>query len=668
MTKGGLFPRLAWQNIGKNRRFFFPYILTGIAAVAMFYILCYLTTDEGVTQMPGTAEVRLIMNMGIIIIGLFSAVFLFYTNSFLIKRRRKELGLYSILGMEKRHICRVMAWENLFVALLSIGAGLAAGIVLSKLMLLVFMKLLRFPVPFGFSVSLGGLKLCAFVFAGIYLLTTLANIISVGRSSPMELLRGGSVGEKEPRTKMLLTIIGVLTLGAGYVIAIKTESPLEALTYFFVAVLLVIVGTYCLFAAGSIAVLKLLRANKSYYYKANHFAAVSGMLYRMKRNAVGLANICILSTMVLVTVSTTVCLYFGAEEAIDNQYPHDISIWLSTSENLEGNARHIQDVLDRDAADSGLDIARADGHFELSFSVVMDGHQLQPMEYNNEFADRAAYLTVYTARGYEAAYGQALELEKGQVYFGGDGVDGSWETVIVAGIGYSVKGQINDVSSAENMSSAYNYCVLVVPELDDMLELDAAQKAVYQDYASQLRWCYWLDLEGRSQDTSAMYETMLEDFRQVMDSISGEKSYSTISRQAATESLYAIYGGFLFLGIFLGTLFLMAAASIIYYKQISEGYDDRERYVIMQKVGMSQQEVKASISSQILTVFFLPLVMAMIHIAAAFKMITRLLEVFSLTNVSLFAMCCLGTALAFAVVYVVIYLLTARTYYQIVKA
>ena len=345
------FPKMAAGNLVRNRRFEFPYLLTGLITVAMFYNMTFLTFHEELKNMPGGATIPTIMNLGTMVVGLFAVIFLLYTNTFLMKRRHKEIGLYNILGMSKRHIAVVMLWETVYTCLITVVGGLLLGILLSKLMLLLLYKILFFSVSFGFMVSWKSVGITAVLFVAIYLVALLLNLLHVHLSKPVELLKGGSVGEKEPKTKVLLAILGVVTLGAGYYIAITTESPLEALMLFFLAVILVIIGTYCLFTAGSIAFLKAMKKRKNYYYQAKHFIGISGMLYRMKQNAVGLANICILSTMVLVMISTCVCLYIGTGDALNAMYPHDIiysQSWQDSGNRSKEEVRvQIQEALDK---------------------------------------------------------------------------------------------------------------------------------------------------------------------------------------------------------------------------------------------------------------------------------------------------------------------------------
>ncbi len=324
MRRSGFYPKIALTNILRSRRFYLPYFLACTGTAAMFYVLCFLTWNEMLQTMPGSNDLGLILRLGVIVVGLFSVVIISYTNSFVMKRRRREIGLYNILGMEERHIVRLLSCESVLLGVSSIVCGLAAGILFSKLLLLCLLKLTGLPVAMGFSVSGMGVMVTALLFAGIFALTLIANLMRVLRAKPIELLHSAAVGEREPKTKWILAVLGVLTLAAGYLIANLVRDPLSAISLFFVAVVLVIIGTYCMFTAGSIALLKGLRARKSFYYMPRHFTAVSGMLYRMKQNAVGLASICILSTMVLVTVSTTVCLYLGTEDSLDSQYPHDV--------------------------------------------------------------------------------------------------------------------------------------------------------------------------------------------------------------------------------------------------------------------------------------------------------------------------------------------------------
>lgn len=659
------FPKMAAGNLVRNRRFEFPYLLTGLITVSMFYNMTFLTFHEELKNMPGGATIPTIMNLGTMVVGLFAVIFLLYTNTFLMKRRHKEIGLYNILGMSKRHIAVVMLWETVYTCLITVVGGLLLGILLSKLMLLLLYKILFFSVSFGFMVSWKSVGITAVLFVAIYLVALLLNLLHVHLSKPVELLKGGSVGEKEPKTKVLLAILGVVTLGAGYYIAITTESPLEALMLFFLAVILVIIGTYCLFTAGSIAFLKAMKKRKNYYYQAKHFIGISGMLYRMKQNAVGLANICILSTMVLVMISTCVCLYIGTGDALNAMYPHDIiysQSWQDSGNRSKEEVRvQIQEALDK----AGMEPTHVQEVDQLTtVNSMPEEATLGGVDPNAGVMDLSNTVTtlVVTAEGYRQMTGNTLNLAPGEAAIYTTESQGEWEQISFLGLSFSIKTWLPEAPAITVEGYSERYIFLVVAD-------DAAMEAVYQQQmldggglASNIYWEYSLDFDGVSK------EEMLQLYQTLRSSVLSDAGDNTLScRDAQEVDFYSLYGSFLFLGLFLGALFLMATVLIIYYKQISEGYEDKERFAIMEKVGMSQQQVRTAIRSQVRMVFFLPLLGAIIHLAASFKMISKLMAALGLQNIPLFALCCVGTVVVFAVGYFIIYHLTARTYYKIVR-
>ena len=656
---------MAAGNLVRNRRFEFPYLLTGLITVAMFYNMTFLTFHEELKNMPGGATIPTIMNLGTMVVGLFAVIFLLYTNTFLMKRRHKEIGLYNILGMSKRHIAVVMLWETVYTCLITVVGGLLLGILLSKLMLLLLYKILFFSVSFGFMVSWKSVGITAVLFVAIYLVALLLNLLHVHLSKPVELLKGGSVGEKEPKTKVLLAILGVVTLGAGYYIAITTESPLEALMLFFLAVILVIIGTYCLFTAGSIAFLKAMKKRKNYYYQAKHFIGISGMLYRMKQNAVGLANICILSTMVLVMISTCVCLYIGTGDALNAMYPHDIiysQSWQDSGNRSKEEVRvQIQEALDK----AGMEPTHVQEVDQLTtVNSMPEEATLGGVDPNAGVMDLSNTVTtlVVTAEGYRQMTGNTLNLAPGEAAIYTTESQGEWEQISFLGLSFSIKTWLPEAPAITVEGYSERYIFLVVADA-------AAMEAVYQQQmldggglASNIYWEYSLDFDGVSK------EEMLQLYQTLRSSVLSDTGDNTLScRDAQEVDFYSLYGSFLFLGLFLGALFLMATVLIIYYKQISEGYEDKERFAIMEKVGMSQQQVRTAIRSQVRMVFFLPLLGAIIHLAASFKMISKLMAALGLQNIPLFALCCAGTVAVFAVGYFIIYHLTARTYYKIVR-
>ncbi len=670
MRKGGFFPRLALVNLVRNRRYYGPYLLSGIGTAAMYYILRYLTVSDIVASVRGAGYLQSLMGLGCIVVALFSAVLMLYANSFVMKRRQRELGLYHILGLEKRHIAHVMLWETLLCAAVVILGGILVGVGLSKLILLVLLKLSRIPVQFGFEVSVQGMWHTLCLFAVLFLLTLLWNLIRLGRSRPIQLLHGAQMGEREPKTRKLLVAVGLLALAGGYGIALKVQDPLEAFMLFFVAVLLVMLGTYCLFTAGSVAVLKRLRANEKFYYQTRHFISVSGLLYRMKQNAVGLANICILSTMVLVTVSTTASLYLGCEETLDRMFPHDIQVSQDlthldqpldplTPERRQQETEATLAWIDELLEDSGLTAEYLSWYTEVRVSSSYSGNTLGWSE-----DAPGTYVTVYlvTAEDYTRVTGRTTEMGPDEVLVYAQGLELP-DTFYIGAQPFRVAGRLehglqqNDpvvVSSSEPTE-----LLLVAADrqaLEEIASLCLSDQGVQRE-----TFRIQMDLDGTEGEKLALAWDILE--TNVDESV-----YTVTSRQDNAQDLYAMYGGFLFLGVFLGFLFLLATALIIYYKQVSEGYEDQRRYQIMRQVGLTDREARSAIHSQILLVFFLPLGMAAVHILAAFPMISKLLGLFQLQDIPLFAACTAGTLGAFALVYALVYGLTARTYGRIVGA
>ena len=657
-----LYLRLAVGNIKNNRRFYFPFLLTAILTVACFFIM--MSTSQSPT-LPGGETTRIVMYLGDIIVALFSVIFLYYTNSFLIKRRKKELGLYNILGLEKRHMAKVLCWETVLSGLIAIGLGLGLGALLDRLMYLLLLNLLRFDVSMTYTFLPRVAILTALLFAGVFVLLLLSNLIQVGRAKPIELLRGGQVGEKEPRVKWPLVVIGVLALGTGYYLAVTTESVMAALGVFFLAVLLVIIGTYCLFLAGSIAVLKLMKRNKGYYYKPRHFVSVSGMLYRMKQNAVGLANICILSTMVLVTVSTTVSLYGGVSDILEHRYPYDLEAhFYNAAEPVKGYARS---VLEQAAQEAGLEIEAMVDYESLTMSLVQDGNALSA-ELSTDLP--GAYVQFLTVEGWEALTGQQLQplgnhqvalcVQEGNL---GDQIN-------LLGEDYTVTQRIQeapkDGSLAAYVSNAY-YIVVA----DDVTLAHLHQgEATSRNYSNDLNWKLAASFSGTDEEKREVIDAFRQQLKTEELTLNGTSyplDWFASVRQDNIQEAYGLYGGFLFLGILLGLLFLMATVLIIYYKQIIEGYDDRSRFQIMRQVGMSKKLISSSVRSQVLTMFLLPLGVAAVHLCFAFPLLTRVLRALALDNVMIFFWCTLATFGAFVVVYVLVYLITARVYYHTVS-
>ncbi len=666
--RNGLYPKLAWQNIRQNRRFFVPYLLALMGLAAAFYVMSALVFDPGVDTMRGAEYVKVMMGMGMFIAGIFSAILLLYINSFLMKQRKKELGLYNILGMGKGNIALLQCWESLYTALIGIVGGVVCGVVLHALATILLTRLLRFAIPFSVGLSLPAVALTAVVFGALLVLALVINLGRVRLVSPIQLLRGGQVGEKEPRTRWLTAVIGVAALGAGYAIAITTVDPMSAIAFYFLAVLLVIIGTYCLFTAGSIALLKLLRKNKGFYYQTSHFIGVSGMLYRMKRNAVGLANICILSTMVMVMISGTLSLYLGTGEIIAAQYPADFQIEVRYAEDQEEpfDPQAAVALAEGFAQEQGLTVEDLRTVKYVSFDACLDeyGGFLLATSSDNSM-NRMIYFT--TAASYAAMSGQVVpSLAPGQAMVCGEEIspgEMTFHNVYGDSKSLEVTGRLPDLAYFSVTNDRFIPVCLVVAdeqELSDWYRFQ--QPTADRDY----RYLIFMDLDC-TQEQALGLQTAWWDYTGDGMDVGGFNMLSVDTRADMEVDGYSMAGGFLFLGVLLGVIFLLATALIIYYKQVSEGYEDQGRFEIMRKVGLEEGQVRASIRSQVLTVFFLPILAAAIHILFDFNMVVQLLSLFSIRSVAVTALCTVGTVLVFCLVYGVVYLLTARTYYKIVK-
>ena len=660
MRKSGFFPRLALVNLLRNGRYYGPYLLSCGGTAAMFYILRYLTESDIVSSVRGGAYLQSLMYLGCIVVALFSVVLLLYANSFVMKRRQRELGLYNILGLEKRHIALLCLWETLYCALAAIAGGIAAGILFSKLTLLLLLQIARLPVEFGFEISVPAIFSAASLFAVLFALTLVCNLFRVGRARPVELLHSEAQGEREPRTRRLLVVLGLMTLGGGYFLSWKVQNPTEALVLFFLAVVLVMIGTYCLFAAGSVAVLKALRANPGYYYQTRHFTAVAGLLHRMKQNAVGLANVCILSTMVLVMVFSTLSLWLGMEDTLNSRLRSDIDVRSASTD-----VSALEAAVDETLRQAGASREDTWTYRYLSFSALPTPEGFVS---SVSFAESDALIAspatfqVMVVEDYNRMLGRSETLAPGEALL--ECTRGNYEgdTLRLLDETFAIKARISDgLGAGQALASIYDYYCLVVDSMDTLRRLDSEQQAAYGDRASAIRTSMSFALLPASPQLSEQVAALLR------SQADADGFTSVAERTELRENLMTLYGGLLFVGLFLGLLFIMAMILIIYYKQITEGYEDRERYRIMRKVGLSRREIRRSISSQILIVFFLPLAAAGLHVAFAFPGIVTMFRALSMTNVTLIAGCALGSFAGFAALYGAVYLLTARVYYRIVS-
>ena len=635
------FEKLAFNNLKKNKKTYLPYLLTCIVTIAMFYMIKSLSVNPGLSDLVGANIIVYTLELGTYVISLFAIIFLFYTNSFLIKRRQKEFGIFNILGMEKRHLAKMLGLETLYIVAISLGFGLFIGIVLDKAMYLLILKIIGVEVSLGFFLSKQAIFSTIILFGIIFLLIYLNEVRIVYVSKSIDLLHGGNVGEKEPKTKWFITLVGIICLVAGYYLAITTKNPISSLYRFFVAVILVIVATYFLFTAGSIAFLKILKKNKRYYYQTKHFISVSGMIYRMKQNAVGLSNICILSTMVLVMVSTTTSMMVGLNDILDTRYPSDFSFYLQEDE--QGVIPKIQNMTTREDEIK---------YTYLNLFALKNGndYEINMNKLSATDVENVYVLMFLSLDDYNDIMGEHEKLNENEILLYSPRQKYEGQTFKLSGKEYKISEQlekfVGNGQIASNISSAY---YIVLSSQDKLTALSEKMKTPLVTYYGF----------NSSKDDKAQEELYYK--------IKKELKIEVESRTQARIDALGLYGGLFFLGIFLGSLFLMATVLIIYYKQISEGYEDRERFIIMQNVGLSKAEVKEAIRSQILTVFFLPLVVAGIHVMAAFPLMSKLLSLLNMTNTTLYVLSTIGCFVAFAILYIIIYSLTAKTYYKIVS-
>ena len=670
---GKLYFKLAKTNLSNNKPFYIPYIISSIITVAMLYMMSFLSDNKGLNKIMGADSLAIIFRLGVGIIVIFSYIFLFYTNSFIIKRRKKEIGVYNILGMEKRHLSKVLFVETIYSAIISLVCGIIVGIAFSKFILMVLYGIIGIHKTVEFFVNIHGIILCVVSFGILFLLTFLYNFMQIKLANPIELLRGTSVGEREPKTKILMTIIGVVCLAIAYYIAITTENPLNVLTLFFVAVLLVIIGTFALFTAGSIALLKLLRNNKKFYYNKRHFMAVSGMLYRMKQNAAGLASICILSTMVLVVISTTVSMYVGIQDELMARYPNDVCVTVDYNSVIDKSSEIEKAIFDE------IDSAEVKNKKAFSYLSVFVGQKGDNFTTDKEHLSfQNSYLFYILSKDdfikrYNNFKDKIGNISKGEAVVV---LNKKYDKkdIKIFGKNYKVNKSFEHMEDNDlYMISTLNglgYIILdndeSVQELYDMQEKMLGKGANY--YTNKIRFDF---KSGNKKQKAAAYKKIDNVVKKYFKENKNDKkeisSYWVESRQENEQNFYLLYGGLFFLGIFLGTMFLMVTVMIIFYKQITEGYDDRERYQILEKVGMSSREVKDTIKSQIRIVFVLPIFAAAVHVTAAFPMVNRILKMLNLNNEKLFAGCLAATIIVFAVIYYLVFKVTSRTYYKIVK-
>lgn len=677
MREKTLYARLAWTGMRKNRRLYLPYLLSCAGMVLMFYILMGLSGSEVLGHMSGGTSSTIILRLGTVVIAVFALIFLFYTHSFLIRRREREFGLYNVLGMGKGSIARILLWETVITYGLTTGTGLLLGVVLYKLAELGMVRLLRVPVTYTLTVSVSSLLAAAALFAVIHTLILLNSLRQLHGVSAVALLRSESVGEKPPRAQWVLTAAGVVLLGGAYALAVSIKEPLAALLWFFAAVLMVILATYLLFISGSVTLCRGLQRNKKYYYRPQHFVSVASMTYRMKRNGAGLASVCILATMVLVMISSTTCLYVGQEDAVNARYPRDmdVAVYGRSDHPLdEAEAEQLRQGVESTVFNFGGQASNVATYREISVSGLPDGGDLRLGNAGASAADSTHVIHIYFVplEEYNAVTGQSLTLENGQVYVAALRTEFHSDTLSIDGgmTRHVMKREIPALVGAA-VADITPSLTVVVPDFEQFVpELQSYLTNKYGWYPTAT-WHYAFDTdlpENQQADMDGVTPNLKDALDDYLAGVSGDwdVGVSVESKAGNRADFYGMYGGLFFLGIMLSIVFIFAAVAILYYKQLSEGYEDQSRFDIMQKVGMTKQDIRRSINSQLLTVFYLPLVLAGVHLCFAFPFIHKLLILFNLDNRGLLIGTTAVSFAVFAVLYAIVYKLTGNTYYRIV--
>lgn len=680
MKKPLLYPKLAWQGIRKNAETYLPYLLMGILMVGVSYIMNYLTRPAlmGALSMGGTT--LMVLQKGKIVISVFSVIFLYYCNSFLIRRRMKEFGLYNILGMGKGNIARVMLWETLLTALLVFAGGLLLGLSLSRLVEMALINLLHadYTVPMELFYP-DGVTWVLLLFGGIYVLILLANLLRMRLSNPVALLKSENTGEKPPKANWFFGLIGLLILLSAYYVAAVSQSPLEALIFFFIAVLMVIVATYLLLVSGSVTLCRMLRRNKHYYYQTRHFISVSAMAYRMKRNGAGMATICILCTMVLVILTSTVCLYGGTDSMVDAICPQDIILTIGLeARDGEENWKRL-DAMQQMALDVTEEMGLTPENITSQRALVATG-KVQNGDYGiitdaDSLKANVLELTVYPLSVYEQATGETVTLADRELLYASFKTNETFSSMSFYGSApyrmIRAEKELPKRLLSADYRSAWGCLVVFTNDAEAFRrEITAlvGEKSGEAMMMDRLALHFDLDSEADTDTQEKLVKTLRsEAMKSTGKDFYGMSSLSVDTRSLCRRDYLSLFGGLFFLGMVLGPLFSIAAVLIMYYKQICEGYEDAERFAVMRKVGLTDAEIRRSVNSQVLTVFFAPLLMAGLHMLFAMPMIRLILGAFGLHNDSLFYGIGVGCYVVFAVIYALMYLLTSRRYYRIVR-
>ena len=675
--KSGLYLKLSVNGIKKNKKLYLPYLITCICMVMMFYLIDYLAVSPQFAKIKGGDTMQMILGFGSGVISIFSLILLYYTNSFLIRRRQREFGLYHILGMGKIDLVKIMVLENLIISVLTIAGGIVGGILFSKLGELLAAKILGSNAGLSMKISVPALVATALLFLAIFALIMLRMIVSVYRLKPVELLRSEKTGEKPPKANWIFAVIGLLLLGVAYYLSLTIKDPLAAMVWFMVAVVLVILATYLLFIAGSVAFCKMMQKKKGYYYKTNHFISISSMIYRMKRNGAGLASICILSTMVLVMVSSTTSLYLSMEHGLNLRYPKSVQIEMytnpeQTEEMKETQNGQIVDLVQNVLKEHNQTAENPENYRMLTVSGIASKNEIY---FNPENApgvngvntfDHLKMIYALPMEEYNRIMGTNLELASGEAYLYTKDSDFAYDQIMVENSGtWSIKGYLDKmISNGNDVSNMNSSLYLVVPGLEDIKALEEGNVS-----GSYEKWYYNFDLSCGDEEQIKIQNEIEEKINALAEQESDSIFFgvSTDSRAASRADYQALYGGLFFLGILLGVVFILGMVLIIYYKQITEGYEDQDRFQILMKVGMTQKEVRQTINSQVMTVFFLPLVAAGIHTAFAFPMIEKMVHLLAFSDRKFLILVTVCSYLVFALFYIIVYMVTSKQYYKIVS-
>lgn len=671
------YPRLAFDGIRKNKRLYLPYILTQIGMIMMYYIVIFLRYGESLKGTFGEGTVSIVLMLGGWVIAIFACIFLFYTNSFLIRRRKKEFGLYNILGMDKKNISILLFWESLITSAISLFCGLVLGVALSKLAELGLVKAIGgTDISYVFYVSPTAILLTVGVFAVIFLLLFINSVRQIMGASAVTLIRSENLGEKPPKANPLLGIIGAALLIGAYITAVVITEPLSAILVFFIAVIMVIIGTYLLMIFGSVLLCRFLQKRKNYYYKPNHFISVSSMTYRMKRNGAGLASVCVLATMVLVMISSTTCLLFGTEDSVNTRYPRDIvlSTGFDTIDGLDdSNLKKVAAGVDSLAASHKANASNfASYRSVVTVGTISDGGKLIAGGTGVTIGSNSnAYICfdVVPIEDYNAVMGTNETLEPDEVIVYSYRMKYKYDTVTLGdGKTYKVKKTADsfliDGDSAVNIASSI---YIFVPDFKSAAT-DFAKPENHNGVRTvNYKYFRFFDTDLDTAGERALCNDYIDATKPAMSSYGNMITFSIDSGNVGRDDYYSAFGSLFYLGVMLSIVFIFAAVLIIYYKQVSEGYEDQSRFEIMQKVGMTKKEIRKSINSQLLTVFFLPLAGAGLHMIFASIIIRRILLTFNFNNPVLFAVTTLVCFVVFALFYTLIYRVTSNAYYKIVS-